>query len=151
MTKTIQRSIQALLATAVLLVTVGCDVDYLPVPTPPEGTLTAEEFVIYFNTQMNENEYRVRDWALNGKVFKLRLPAIIVGDDTLTYKAGGWLKARQENLFVQCSFNDTKTVRQISNGDVVDIVGRVAEAKQTQGRIELKMEGCASREVEGQP
>ena len=131
----------------VVLAAAGCDIEHDQVPTPPEGTLTVEEFVAEFNRNMRENRFRIRDWVENGKVFKLRLPDIIVGDSTLTYKAGNWFSESTQAVFIECSFRKTQQVRPISNHDTVDIVGSTVEAEQTSGRIVLRLRDCQVEEV----
>lgn len=140
----------ALLALAVVAVVVAIvtrDLEHSQVPNPPDGTLTVEEFVAEFNRNMRENRFRIRDWVDNGEVFRLRLPDILVGDRTLTYKAGDWFSKSTQSVFIECSFNDTQQIRRISNRDTVDIVGRTVEADQTFRRIVLKLQDCQVEEV----
>ena len=151
MRKTIGRILPALAALVVMMTTVGCDVDHPAVPTPPDGTFTAEGFVSYFNTQMVENRFRVEGWAGEGRVFRLRLANIRVGDDTLLYGYGGWFTDSDQALVVECSFNDTTPVRKISNGDTVDIAGRTTEADRKLWRIVLKMRDCVVDRVVVEP
>ena len=141
------RASLAVVAAVVVLAAVGCDVEHSQVPTPPEGTQTVEEFVAEFHRNMSENRFRIGDWVDNGEVFRLRLPDIIVGDSTLTYKEGNWFSKSAQAVIIECSFNDTRPVRRISNGDTVDIAGRTEEAKQTGGRIVLKLRDCQVEEV----
>ena len=136
------RILPVLAAIAVILPVLSCDVDYRKVPTPPEGTYTADQLVSYFNRQMTENGYRVGDWVSEGRWFALRLPDIEVGDNTLTYEPGGWFTNQQQALFVECTFTDSRPVREISNGDTVDIQDITVEAERGLWRIELKMDNC---------
>ena len=145
------RIVLTLAGTAVMLLVLGCDVEYREVPMPPEGTYTAESFVTYFNEQKAENEYRVNDWALYHEPFRLRLPNIRVGDNTLTYKTEGKFTQQLQTLLVECAFTDTRPVRKISNGDTVDIEGRTVKAERSWSglwRIELKMENCRVDKVD---
>ena len=103
------------------------------------------------NREMIDNEHRVKDWVRYGKEFRLRLPDIFVGDDTLTYKAGNLLSNSRQAVFIECSFESTRPVRRISNRDTVDIEGRTVVAEQTERRIELKMERCQVERVEELP
>lgn len=148
--KTITGRILTTLAALLVMAAAACDVPYEDVPaTDDDRTMTAEEFVTLFNRQVIDNEFVVSDWAEYGEVFILRLPDISVGNDTLTYEPGGWFTSRAQALFVECSFNDTKPVREISNGDTVDIGGATTVAERGLWRIKLRMENCGVRKVEG--
>ena len=141
-----------LTALIVVPAAIGCQVPYGDVPpTDDDRVMTAEEFVSHFNTQMIENEHRVGDWVVDGEVFILRLPDIRVGNDTLTYEPGGWFTSSYQALSVECSFNATKPVRQISNGDTVEIWGATTEAERGVWRIKLRMARCGVSKVEATP
>ena len=151
--KTTTRPILSMLAAlTIMLAAIGCDVTYEEVPPADnDRILTAEEFVNHFNTQMIKNEYVVGDWVSDGEVFILRLLDIRVGNDTLTYEPGGWFTSSYQALSVGCLFNDTKPVREISNGDTVDIWGATTKAERGLWRIELRMVGCGVRKEEARP
>ena len=51
----------AITASALMMTGVACNIPFSPVPTPPEGTYTPEQFVAHFYKQMQENEYRIKD------------------------------------------------------------------------------------------
>ena len=135
----------------VAILPVGFEVDYGTVPMPREGTYAVGDFVAEINREMIDNEHRVKDWVKHGRVFRLRLPDVIVGDDTLTYKAGNWLSNPRQAVFIECSFESTRPVRRISNRDTVDIEGRTVVAEQTERRIELMMDRCQVDRVEEIP
>ena len=109
------------------------------------------DFVAEINREMIDNEHRVKDWIRHGKEFRLRLPGIIVGDDTLTYRAGNLLSNPRQAVFIECSFESTRPVRRISNLDTVDIEGWTLVAEQTRGRIELMMDRCQVERVYERP
>ena len=144
------RAILLAITAAVLMMTgVGCNIPISPVPTPPEGTYTPEQYVAHFKKQMQENEYRIKDWVQDGEQFSLRLPDIMVGDNTLTYRTEGRFMTLWRGLTVECTFTSTDPVRQISNGDTVDVVGKTTEAKlYWLNRIVLKMTNCEVSKVE---
>lgn len=149
MKNTAKRIMLALATTAVMLSVLGCrEVHHGEVPTPPEGMYTAEQFVSYFKDEKKNNEYRVKDWAEDGTLFTLRLADIRVGDETLTYETGLWRTRRSQGLLVECTFADKGLVRQINNGDTVDIAGRTTEAKEGPLRIILKMDNCQVRKID---
>lgn len=141
------RIMLTLAATALMLSVLGCDVHHGEVPTPPEEIYTAERFVSHYNDEMKKNEHRVSDWEDHGKEFALRLADIQVGDDTLTYGTGLWFTKWRQGLFAECTFADKELVRQINNGDTVDIAGRTTEATKGPRRIVLKMDNCQVRKV----
>ena len=146
---TMANRIMLTLATAIVTLSVlGCDVHHGEVPTPPEGTYTAEQFVSHLKDEMKDNKHRVSDWAEHGKEFTLRLADIQVGDDTLTYGTGLWFTKWRQGLFAECTFTDKGLVRQINNGDTVDISGRTTEAKEGPWRVVLKMDHCQVRKVD---
>ena len=147
--KTMANRIMLMLAaTAVMLSVLGCNAHHGEVPTPPEGTYTAERFVSHFNDEMKKNKHRVSDWTEDGKQFALRLADIQVGDDTLTYGTVSWLPKRGQGLYVECTFVDNGQVRKINNGDTVDIAGITTEAKRGQWGIDLRMDNCQVRKVD---
>jgi len=139
----------AITASALMMTGVACNIPFSPVPTPPEGTYTPEQFVAHFYKQMQENEYRIKDWVQDREQFRLRLPDIRVGDNTLTYRTGGRFMTLGKGLTVECSFASADPVRQISNGDTVDVVGKTAEAKLNRlNTIVLRMTECEVSKVE---
>ena len=141
--------LSTLAALIIMLAAIGCDVTYEEVPPADDDRiLTAEEFVNHFNTQMIKNEYVVGDWVSDGEVFILRLPDIRVGNDTVTYEPWGWFTNRNQALSVECLFNDTEPVREISNGDTVDIAGAATLVERGWWRIKLRMASCEVRRVE---
>ena len=139
----------AITATALMTASVGCDIPFGPVLTPPDDTYTPEQFVAHFYRQLQENEYRINDWVQDEKQFSLRLPDIRVGNNTLTYRTEGRFRTLGKGLTVECSFTSTDPVRQISNGDTVDVVGKTTEAKRNWlNAIVLKMTDCEVSKVE---
>ena len=136
-------------AAALMIASVGCGITFGPVPTPPDGTYTPAQFVEHFYKQMRENEYRIKDWVQDEEQFSLRLPDIRVGDNTLTYRTEGRFRTLGKGLTVECSFASTDSVRQISNGDTVDVEGITVEAKLNWlNTIVLKMKDCEVNRVE---
>ena len=144
----ISRICRTLAAIVAMLVTVGCQPSYGSAPPPPEGTYTPEQFVAHFNTEMAKNKYRIDDWVKEKRAFRFRLPRIEVGDDTLSYEAGGFFTDSRKDLFVECSFVSTRPVRRISNGETVEIEGITVEAKLTWRRIMLKLANCQVERVD---
>lgn len=150
--KTIIGRLLTILSALFLMAAIACDVVYEEVPPADDARfMTAEEFVSLYNKQEIDNKYVIGDWAENGEVFGLRLPDISVGNDTLTYEPQGRLTNNDQAIDVECSFNDTRPVREISNGDTVDIWGATTVAERGWWRIKLRMKNCGVRKVEEGP
>ena len=129
--------------------TIGCQANHAWVPQPPEDTYTAMEFGDHFNTEMIENEYRVRSWVTDSRIFRLRLADIRVGDGTLSYESGQAPFADSDSdLHVKCLFDDRKSIYGINNGDTVDLVGHTVKAKRGWQRIILELDRCTVSKVE---
>ncbi len=141
------------LVISLVLGTIGCQTNHAWVPQPPENTYTAMGFVDHFNAEAIENEYRVSGWVEDGRIFRLRLANIQVGDGTVSYKTGQVPFASNEShLHIQCSFDNRKATHVINNGDTIDLVGRTVEVKRGWQRITLKLDRCTVSKVEvGEP
>ena len=148
--------------TMAAMVMSGCQSPYGHVVEPPssryspamfgeaatEQAYTPSAFVEFFNAEMKQNAFRVRDWP-STEVFRFRLPNIEVGDGTVAYKSGSRFPPdNRTSLKVTCTFADAAESREINNGDTVDFEGRAAIAKRGTLRIIVELEPCYRIEYE---
>ena len=116
----------------------------------PDKAYISSAFIEFFNTETEQNEFRVRDWP-GTEVFRLRLPGVEVGDGTVTYKSGSRLPPdNRKSLKATCTFADAAESRRINNGDTVDLEGMVAVAERGGLRIVVELEDCYPIEYENQ-